>query len=299
MTIFQKGYRAYEGPRTHVPAAWTIAREGWGLAIAPLSVRIFSVLWLLLFAGIFTSMLATLGTNERLKDMGLVADRFRVETMDVLNGSARIYFESSTWLVCLIAMLIGAGLVANDQRSKALSLYLARPLRRPSYVLGKALILPGLLLVYALLPGLCFWLVVGLWQPPGQTMAFYANTTEFPLRVLRYYVVVAGSMTGLMLLASSLCQRAGTAVTVGLAGFIGGFIVASAVVRMGGPAGHFLGALGIARNALRDWRAAISLPTRFQRWLPDVDNITFVTIALLLAGLLAVAWRARSTEVTE
>jgi ABC-2 type transport system permease protein len=301
MAIFDRGYRAYEGPRAHVPAAWTIAREAWGLAIRPLSVRLFSVLWLLSFAGVFTSMLVTMSTSEKLKvEFGLTGERFRIETMTVLNGAARVYFESSTWLICLIAMFIGAGLVANDQRSKALSLYLARPLRRPSYVLGKALVLPGLLVVYALVPGLILWVVMGLWQPPGRTWAFYTETTDFPLRVLRYYFILAGSMTGLMLLASSLCRRAGTAITVGMAGFIGGFVVASAVVRMKGPLGEFLGALGIARNALRDWRNAVVLPERFrERWLPDPDMITIVALVLLAAGLIAVVWRTRSTEVVE
>lgn len=300
MAIFEKGYRAYDGPRARVPAAWVIAREGWGLGLRPLSVRIFSIFWLLIFAGTFTSMLVTMSANEKLKELGGAARLFQVETMQLLNGTARVYFESSTWLVCLITMLIGSGLIANDQRSKALSLYLARPLRRPSYVLGKALVLPGLLLVYALVPGLLLWLTVGLWQPPGSTLAFYADTLEFPLRVLRYYVVLAGSMTGLVLLASSLCRRAGTAITVALGGFIGGFVVASAVVRMKGPLGDVLGALGIARNALRDWRDVVVLTPRFRgSWLPDPDSITLVTLLLLAAGLLAVVWRTRSTEVVE
>ncbi|MEZ6008364.1 MAG: hypothetical protein R3F05_11455 [Planctomycetota bacterium] len=40
MAIFRKGYRPYGGPRSHVPAFYVIARQGWGQALKSWSLRI-------------------------------------------------------------------------------------------------------------------------------------------------------------------------------------------------------------------------------------------------------------------
>ncbi len=299
MAIFRKGYRRYEGARSHTPAAWVIARQGAGQAWRSIAVRLIGLLQLLVFGGTMIGLLVALSAEETLAVFGGPARSFAERSRTQLDQVARGYYEGTVFLVCVTAIFIGAGLVASDLRSKALGLYLARPIRRPDYLLGKALVVPLALVPVALLPGLAMWTIVGLWQEPGQTMTYFRETLAFPERVGITYLVLAVSMTGVMLIASSFTQRSGMAMVSGLGGVIVGSILSAAVRRGTGESDSFLFALGIPRNALRPWRSMEGTMGWARRWQPDPTHIQIVAIGLFALGVFCVWWRTRSTEVTE
>ena len=300
MAIFERGYRPYEGSMRATPAWWTIMREGWATALRSRALKWIGILQLLVFAITFVTLLIPIGLRQQVGGLfssGSSTSFFEL-SQRALTGALRGYFEGTTFLTCLLAMFIGSGLIANDRRSNALSLYLARPLHRWDYLLGKFGVLPVLLAVFALLPGLVFWLIVGLWQDPGETVAFWKATTSTPKLVWNYYLIVAGSMTGLMLLATALASRAGIALSGALGVLIGGQVLAQVGSEVGGVVGKYMGALGIVRNAMRAPRAASVEAGRLRRFLPDEDAIVVFTVALLILGAAAAIWRTRSTEVS-
>ena len=51
--------------------------------------------------------------------------------------------------------------------------------------LGKALVVPWVLCTYTALPGVCYWLLVGVWQAPGHTLDFWRVEAFEPGRRLR------------------------------------------------------------------------------------------------------------------
>ncbi|MGE0190842.1 MAG: ABC transporter permease [Planctomycetota bacterium] len=301
MAIFRKGYRPYTGPRSHVPAFYVIARQGWGQAVKSWSVRVPALFQLIIFAGVMTGLLVTLSLKEQAKEMGPQGRMlsFALASVDELQQSARGFYEATTFLVCLIAIFVGAGLIANDKRSKASSLYLARPMHRLDYVLGKLLVVPGLVGLMSFVPGLVMWLTVGLWQEPGETMAWYRDNTDFLVRVVSYAAIVTTAMTGIMLTVSSLASRAGTAIVMGLSALVAGSVISSAAHNMEGALGSYLFATGIPRNALREWRSMEGVRGFATRWQPDETAIWHVSLALLLVGVVVTLWKTRSTEVTE
>ena len=301
MAIFRKGYRPYSGPRSHVPAFYVIARQGWGQALKSWSVRIPALMQLIIFAGVMTGLLVTLSLKEQAKDMGPQGRMltFALASVDELQQSARGFYEGTTFLICLIAIFVGAGLIANDKRSKASSLYLSRPMRRLDYVLGKLLVVPGLIALVSFVPGFVMWLTVGLWQEPGETMAWYRDNADFLMRVIAYAGIVTTAMTGIMLTVSSLAARSGTAIVMGLSALVAGSVISSAARNMDGTLGSYLFALGIPRNALREWRSIEGMRGFGSRWQPDESAIWHVSLGLLVLGILVTLWKTRSTEVTE
>ncbi|MGA1821072.1 MAG: ABC transporter permease subunit [Thermoplasmatota archaeon] len=62
-------------------------------------------------------------------------------------------YDKYLWLIFLSAVA-GSGLIANDYKSNAISLYLSRPITRRDYIIGKAAALTGVLSIVSFLPAI-------------------------------------------------------------------------------------------------------------------------------------------------
>jgi hypothetical protein len=179
-------------------------------------------------------------------------------------------------------------------------------------MLGKALILPALLIPLALLPGLVLWLLVGLWQPPGETWTWLQAHSDIAWNVVRFYLVAAAELTGLLLLLSSRTPRRGLVIGLAAAILFGGPVLRLIGRSLLGPIGSFLKSCDLVNNMLweftkdiRAWQFAGQGgghwgPGREERWLawqPDGTLIYTVCVLLLVAGLYFTWRRARSVEV--
>jgi ABC-type transport system involved in multi-copper enzyme maturation permease subunit len=79
--------------------------------------------------------------------------------VDLLNNDAAFFnfFYSSGWLTFVLLVLclfVGAGLISGDLKSNSFPLYFSRPLDRKDYIFGKFSILLFYLLLFSLLPGI-------------------------------------------------------------------------------------------------------------------------------------------------
>lgn len=299
MAIYERGYRPYAGTFGTMPGWWIVAREGWSVASKQKGVRWLGLLVLLLASGVCVFLFVNMGVQQ------LVGEHIKREEVNFSEMSAGLlaqahwtFYEFSTLLTFFIGIMVGCGLVSDDMRSRALTLYLVRPISRTSYVIGKALVLPAVFFVLGLLPGLMLWFLVGLWQPPGETMSFLAANADVAWRAVDHFLIMAGSVTGLMLLLSSWTPRRGAAMGLGAAFALLGAVLARIGTLLPGILGELGGGLHIVRNAMRDLRVA-GAPHRALRWLPSHRAILVITVLLLIVGIFAVAWRARTTEVAE
>ena len=66
----------------------------------------------------------------------------------------RSFLDQQSVFVFFMSVWAGAGLIANDRRANALQIYLAKPLTRTEYILGKLSVLLAFLLSVTLVPGL-------------------------------------------------------------------------------------------------------------------------------------------------
>ena len=128
-------YRNYDGPLDPpINRWWAIAKMSMRLSIKKKGFWIWSAftsLWYLILLAIFyfadasSSAVATLGKQNPFFASIIWKDMF-------LNA-----FSVAQLFFFILALLIGAGTIANDNRANALLVYLSKPCSKLDYVIGK------------------------------------------------------------------------------------------------------------------------------------------------------------------
>ncbi len=294
MAVYDRGYRAYDGPRRGAPAWWVILREHLLMAKRRRGPK-----WLLLVVWVvFLVMSVALYMAMGLFEMAPGARGLATEAVSI-DLWLRRFFNMAIVPSALAAMLVGAGLIADDLRTRALPLFLVRPLTPVGYALGKVLVLPCMLCLFLLLPGVMLFLLVGLWQPPGQTMQWLSDHSDTLGRILRLAGSTTAYLTGLMLVASCLTTRRGSALAMGAAAFFAGPFLAAVGRYVGGAAGDLLRAADLLRGATREFHIAQSdLPNYVRARLASDSAVWALALGLMLLGAILAWRRARTAEVT-
>jgi ABC-2 type transport system permease protein len=154
--IADLSYRNYEGviepPRRRW---WTIARQGIQLALQKKSLYVATAFsawyYLVIIIMLFVITQFTGGSPTGAQFEQAFFDRL-IWKDQFLHG-----FSYSQLILLLVALLIGAGSIANDNRSNALLIYLSKPVTKLDYLVGKwfGIFLP--ILVIMLIPTLVFY----------------------------------------------------------------------------------------------------------------------------------------------
>lgn len=183
--IHDQGYRRYGGGRAPRGQAWlVIARSGIRTMLAR---RTF--LGLLLFAWIPFFF--------RTAQIFVVANMPQVSQYLAVRAEA-FHDMVDSWyvnlIVFVIAVYVGAGLIANDRRANALQIYLAKPLTRTEYIFGKLAVLSTFLLGVTWLPAIVLLVVQVV--VAGNFAFFRDNAFLFPaITVFTFIQVATVSMT--------------------------------------------------------------------------------------------------------
>ncbi len=106
----------------------------------------------------------------------------------------------SGFLVALISIFGGAGLIADDLRSNALSLYLSKPITWYDYLIGKFIVVGTLLVCLTLIPGLLLFLEHTLLAD----FTFFKEHYWAIFSIITYSVIITVITSLLMLFFSSL-----------------------------------------------------------------------------------------------
>ena len=148
MPIYEQGYRRYEARGAlRTLRFWPITREALKLLAGRRAFLLLIGASWLQFAGRVVQI--------------LVVTRFP-EAARVAPIDGRLFgdfLNQQVFWVLLVSTFAGAGLVANDLRTGAILVYLARPLTRRDYILGKLGVLLALNLGITLVPGLLLYAV--------------------------------------------------------------------------------------------------------------------------------------------
>lgn len=307
MAVYARGYRPYLGTGRGAPAWYVIYREcyaqafrGWGFRIIGLLFVVWFVIWA---AGLYF----TFGLQDQL-DRASRGMAPLLTHAQQLKQTLSIFYSGVAVLTGLLSILVGAGLVSDDLRTRALSLYLVRPIRPWEYVLGKALVLPRILVWTCLLPGLLFYLLVGMWQPPGETLAWLQGNLDIVEAILLHFLTAAASYTGLMLLLSARTDRRGAVIAISAAVLFAGSLLSLILARIEsvGAVMKYAGlpvntVAAIARQAVEATVTMRSGPRRAERILeaiPEPGIALLIGAVLLALGLYSTLRRARTVEVS-
>jgi ABC-2 type transport system permease protein len=270
--IFDRGYRRYDGPRTGLSGALRTlvlhsAQRALGLGrparhkVLPVAVAGMAYVPAVVFVGLAAFLPGDLGE-------------------DALPSYAEYYgFVSAA--IMLFTAFVAPELLCTDRRTGMLGLYLASPLDRRTYLLGKAVAVLGILAIVTLGPPLLMLIALTL---EGSGPGGVGDFVVLLARIVAAGLAVSLVQTSLSLAVAATTDRkaAATATIVGL--LIGSGAVTAALVEGGGLTQWvFLGNL-------------LSLPLelvfRIHGEVGDTDFATVPTWAIVAAQ---VAWVALAT----
>jgi ABC-2 type transport system permease protein len=143
--IHDQSYRHYEGTRLPPGRGWSVI-AGTGVR-AMLSRKAFLGLMLLAWVPFIVRAV-------QIYVLAMYPAAGQVEIIRVTSKTFESFLELQSLFVFFVTVWVGAGLIANDRRANALQIYLAKPIHRTEYILGKLTILFVYLLSITLLPAL-------------------------------------------------------------------------------------------------------------------------------------------------
>ncbi|MCB1055524.1 MAG: ABC transporter permease subunit [Acidobacteria bacterium] len=155
MAVYEHTYRRYEGPLTSPGRRWAvIPRYALRSLFASRLLLAFYVLCLVppllgalvLYLRFYSSSLAAFGLDLR-----------SFLTIDEMFFAVQLISQGA--LAFFLTVVIAPAMISADLRNEALPLYLSRPMTRPGYLSGKAVVLVLLLSGITWVPILGLWLI--------------------------------------------------------------------------------------------------------------------------------------------
>jgi ABC-2 type transport system permease protein len=170
MAVYEHAYRRYAGPLVgHWRRFLVVPRYALSSLLAS---RAFIVYYLFCWVAPFVGMvLIYLRHNVgALQLFNLSLERAR-QAFPIDGGFFFRGLEIQTFLAYLLAVSVGPALISPDLRNNGLALYLARPLSRAEYILGKLVVLVALMASITCVPGLLLFLLQGYLEGGGWFLA--------------------------------------------------------------------------------------------------------------------------------
>jgi hypothetical protein len=301
MTLYARGYRPYEGPRDATRFAFLpIQREGARRAMQGRAFRVFfliSVIALLVF--IVQSYLGQTFGEQRRAFRNVPGLRIDAEAAAavLLRANLETLQTFLSWIAQILVLFVGAGLVADDLKARALPLYLVRPVRPFDYWLGKFLVPVRALALTLLAPGLLLVLAVALFQPSDRMLPFLWARRDLVVAVLVHFAYVAAVWSSVALLASTVAQARVMAIVLGAAVFFGGAVVGLIAVEAGPRVRDELEAVSLYGDAQAVLAHALRDAENVSDSLPPLNYAIVLGLLVTALATFVVLRRARSVEV--
>ncbi len=200
-TIREKGYYHWDGQlQGRRFPWWPITRTGIELAFRKRGFRF-------LFAGQFLPAVIFLGiiyASENLENFKFMVRGSGAGGIISINpGSFKFLYTFPPVLFIMVMMLVfaGAGLIADDLKHNSLQVYFSRPLKKKDYLLGKMAVVVFFIMVVMFVPGL---LLVVFKLVLSGSFRFFVDYPWLILSILGYSVVLAVFFAFYTLLLSAL-----------------------------------------------------------------------------------------------
>jgi ABC-type transport system involved in multi-copper enzyme maturation permease subunit len=199
MTIKEKGYTHWDGElgERRFPW-WPITRYGIKLTFKkkffkPLLMGSF-IPAVVFLAGIYVS--------ERMQDFKFMI-RDSASFLKVDPKYFNTYFTNNFLLFLLVIIMIfcGAGLISDDLKHNSLQLYFSRPIKKKDYFIGKTAVIVFFLSLLTLIPGLVFFIMKLVFSG---SFKFFLAYPWLPISIIGYSFILAAFFSFYTLLLSSI-----------------------------------------------------------------------------------------------
>lgn len=199
MTIKEKGYSHWKGEFEEKRFPWwPITRYGIKLTFKRKFFKMFFFMTLIpafvYLVGIYIS--------ERIGDFS-----FMIKEGTELFSVNPAYFKNYMtmdfllFMIVMIMVFCGAGLISDDLKYNSLQLYFSRPLKKKHYLLGKAAVIVFFLFMVTLVPGVIFILMKLIFSG---NLQFIQQYPWLIISILIYSIFITGFFAFYVMLLSSL-----------------------------------------------------------------------------------------------
>jgi ABC-2 type transport system permease protein len=220
-TIYEQGYRTYDGPRNGVGGAVRSLvthsiRAVLGLGrsarhkIIPVVVIVMAFLPAVAFVG-----LAVLLPDD-------LQDGFLPDYPE--------YFGFISMAILLFTAFVGPELLCSDRRTGMLGVYLASPLTRGTYLLGKVAAIGSILTIVTLGPTLLLLIALSLTGSGPDSFGEWMTTL---LQIIGSGLAISAIFTAVAMAVSATTDRTGAAIAATMGVLFGSSIVANTLVEAG------------------------------------------------------------------
>ncbi len=277
MPIHDQGYRRYAGQRLPWGRAWLIiARSG---IRSMLRRRGFVALLLL----------SWLPFLVRAVQIYAATNLPQAEFLAPTGETFRQFLGQQDVFLFFITVYAGAGLVANDRRANALQIYLARPITRVEYIVGKLAVLLAFLLLVTWAPAILL-IVVQLLFAGNVT---FLSSHLYLLPAITLFAAVQALTVALTMLALSSLSRSSRYVGILYAALL--FFTQAITLVLRAVTGHSgLAWLSLASSLEQLGNAIFRMPPRYDA--PLVLCLLMIAAAIGLS-FLVLERRVRGVEV--
>lgn len=199
MTIKEKGYTHWDGKLSERRFPWwPISRYGIQLTFKK---KHFKLLFMASFLpAVF--FLAGIYISERLQDFKFMV-RDSAPFLKVDPKYFKTYFTNDGLLFMLVIIMIfcGAGLISDDLKHNSLQLYFSRPIKKKDYFIGKTAVIVFFLSLLTLVPGLVFFIMKLVFSG---SFKFFLAYPWLPVSIIGYSLILTAFFSFYTLLLSSI-----------------------------------------------------------------------------------------------
>ena len=282
MPIHEASYLSWEGSVLEKPRTWyVIARTG------------IRLVWRKVMAGIiFAATIPFLVRTVQIYIASQIPDEGDLAVLDsVIKVDATLFMNfmrDQLFILFVILAYCGAGLIANDRKHRALSLYFSRPVSFWDYVVGKFLVIFFYGSIVTIVPGLMLFVVQLLvTKEPG----FLSDYYWVPLSIIAQGVLILIVLGGFMLALSSWARGVRSTIV----SFFALIAIPAFIVELF-QRYRDVGWIAITRNLrqLSELLYGRGAPYRYPVWAAVLSAT--VVVALSIAVM---RWRIKPTEVVK
>ena len=202
MTIREKGYFHWDGVlKERKLPWWPITRLGIKLAFKK---KYFKFIYFGSFVPAFV-FLVGIYVSERIEDFRYMI-KGSTKILEVNPAYFKTYFSGDFLLFMMVMILVvsGAGLISDDLKYNSLQLYFSRPLEKRDYLTGKAAVILFFLLLLTVVPGFLFIILKLLFSGNFRFIAAYP---WLPVSIIVFSLLVTFFFCLYTLLLSSLSKN--------------------------------------------------------------------------------------------
>ena len=202
MTIKEKGYAHWDGEFLNKKLPWwPITRYGIKLTFRKKFFKLVFLMSIIPAVG----FLGWIYVSERLEDFRFVIQESRsLPQIDPAFFKTYLVDNFMLFIIVIIVIFCGAGLISDDLKHNSLQLYFARPLKKRDYFFGKTAVIVFFLFILTLVPGLVFIIMKLIF---AGSFKFLLTYPWLPLAVIGYSIFVTAFFSFYALFLSSLSKN--------------------------------------------------------------------------------------------